>query len=186
MTTMVHGEIVRGSRVLLRDKRLGDAQADYRWRCDPELARYDATRPLTMDYQEYLAIYREEVLFPNPYRRSLTIEDEAGRHIGNIMYYNIDAMRGEAELGITIGVSQCRGQGYGGEAARLLVEYLLARMDFRRVYLKTLAWNRRAQRCFENAGFVECGRTYRGRNSFVLMECRREWLEPSAEQENGR
>ncbi len=186
MTTMVHGEVVRGTRVLLRDKRLGDAPDDYRWRCDPELSRYDATRPLTMAYQEYLAIYREEVLFPNPYRRSLTIEDEAGRHIGNIMYYNIDAMRGEVELGITIGVPQCRGQGYGAEAARLLVEYLLKRKDFGRVYLKTLAWNRRAQRCFGNAGFVECGRTHRGRNSFVLMECRREWLESSVEQEDVR
>ena len=186
MTTLVHGEVVRGTRVLLRDKRLGDAPDDYRWRCDPELARYDATRPITMAYQEYLAIYREEVLFPNPHRRSLTIEDEAGRHIGNIMYYNIDAMRGEVELGITIGVSQCRGQGYGAEAARLLVEYLLKRKDFGRVYLKTLAWNRRAQHCFENVGFVECGRSHRGRNSFVLMEYRREWMEPSAEQEDGR
>ena len=177
MTTLVQGEVVRGVRVVLREKRLGDAPDDYRWRSEPELSRYDAARPLSMTYQEYLALYREELLFPNPYRRSLAIENEAGLHIGNVMYYNIDTLRQEAELGITIGERQYWGRGYGTEAARLLVERLLGKRDFRRVHLKTLDWNRRARRCFEKAGFAECGRAYRSGNSFILMEVRREWLE---------
>lgn len=176
MTTLVHGEVARGARVLLREKRLGDALDDYRWRSEPDLSRYDAARPLTITYLEYLALYREELLYPSPYRRSLAIEDRAGCHIGNVMYYNIDALRQEAELGITIGERGCWGKGYGTEAVRLLVEYLLGRMGFRRVHLKTLAWNQRARRCFEKGGFAECGRVQRGGNSFVLMELRREWL----------
>lgn len=176
MTTLVQGEVARGARVLLREKRLGDAPDDYRWRSEPELSRYDAARPLTLTYQEYLALYREELLYPSPYRRSLAIEDEAGRHVGNVMYYNIDRLRQEAELGITIGERQYWGQGYGTEAVRLLVEYLLGKMGLRRVHLKTLTWNRRAHRCFEKAGFAECGRAQRGGGSFMLMEFRREWL----------
>jgi len=172
----VLGEVARGPRIVLRDKRLGDAVEDYRWRTDPELTRFDAAKPLAVTYHEFLAVLREEVLYPNPHRRSLAIEDEAGRHIGNIMYYNIDTLRQEAEIGITIGERGCWSRGYGAEAVRALAEHLLGVRDLRRVHLKTLDWNRRARGCFRKAGFVECGRAERGGYAFVLMELRREWL----------
>ena len=180
MTTLFRGEIARGERVTLREKRLGDAPSDYRWRSTPALSRYDAARPLTMNYQQYLALHREELLYPSPYRRSFGIEDNAGRHIGNIMYYNLDALRLEAELGITIGEPAYWGQGYGSESVRLLVAYLIERQGLRRVYLKTLDWNERARACFSSVGFVENGRASRSGNTFVLMEFRRESLENSA------
>lgn len=176
MTTLVQGEVARGVRLLLREKRPADGPDDYRWRSKPELSRYDAARPLRMPYQEYMALYGEELVQPNPYRRSLAIEDELGRHIGNVMYYNIDKKRQEAELGITIGERAYWGRGYGAEAVRLLIEHLIGREGFRRVHLKTLTWNWRAYRCFEKAGFALCGRVTRGGNSFHLMEFRREWL----------
>lgn len=179
MTTLVEGEIARGASVVLRQKRLGDAPNDYRWRSQPELARYDAAAPLTISFQEYLALCREEMLYPNPHRRMFAIEDRQGRHIGNIMYYNVDTLHQEAELGITIGDQRCWGRGYGTEAVRLLVQYLIGRLGLRRVHLKTLAWNHRARRCFQKAGFVECGRRERGGHTFILMELRREWLEGS-------
>jgi len=185
MTTAIHGEIARGDRVVLREKRLGDAHDDYRWRSEPELSRYDAARPLTVTYHEYLALYREDLLYPSAYRRSLAIEDEDGLHIGNVMYYNIDALRQEAELGITVGARDRWGKGYGTEAITLLAEYLLTKRGFVRVHLKTLSWNRRARRSFQKAGFVECGRTQRGDNSFVLMEFRREWLTEPDGSQNG-
>jgi len=182
MTTLVQGEVARGPRIVLREKRLGDAFTDYRWRSTPALSRFDAARPLSMNYQQYLALYREELLYPSPYRKSLAIEDESGRHIGNIMYYNIDTLHREAELGITLGETACWGRGYGTEAVRLLLEYLLGRLGFRRIYLKTLDWNERARRCFLSAGFAECGRASRGGNTFVLMECGQEWLELNADE----
>lgn len=183
MTTLVQGEVARGARVVLREKQLGDAPNDYRWRSDAELARFDAARPLTLNYQEYLALYREELLYPSPYRRSLAIEDEKGAHIGNVMYYNIDTFQQEAELGITIGERRCWSQGYGTEAVALLLERLLGRMGFRRVYLKTLDWNERAHRCFESVGFAVYGRGQRGENSFIYMEFRREWLDEVGERD---
>jgi len=175
MTTMLDGEVARGVLARLREKRLDDAGDDYRWRRAADLSRYDAARPLTMTYPEYLVFYREELRYPNRYRRSLAIEDETGRHIGNVMYYNIDALRQEVELGITIGEADCWGRGYGTEAVRLLVEHVIGTLGYRRVHLKTLAWNERAKRCFEKAGFVPCGHARRAGNDFVLMEFRREW-----------
>ena len=182
MTTLVQGEVARGPRVVLRDKRLGDAPADYRWRSTPELSRFDAARPLLLNYQQYLALYREELLYPSPYRHSLAIEDQNGRHIGNIMYYNIDTLHREAELGITIGEAGFWGRGYGSEATSALLEHLTGRLGFQRIYLKTLDWNERARRCFQKAGFAEYGRTSRGGNTFVLMECRQEWLALNANE----
>ena len=183
MTTLFYGEVARSDRVVLREKRLGDAPTDYRWRSTPALSRFDAARPLSLTYQQYLALYREELLYPSPYRRSLAIEDERGRHIGNIMYYNIDTLHREAELGITIGETECWGSGYGSEAIRLLLEYLLGRQGFLRIHLKTLDWNERARRCFQSAGFAEYGRATRGGNAFVLMECRQERLTSRNESE---
>ena len=170
MTTLAHEEVARGVKVVLRRKRLGDAVNDYRWRTATDLSRYDAARPLTSTYQEYLAFYREDLVFPSAYRRSLAVEDFGGRHIGNVMYYNIDSLRREAELGITIGEREYWGAGYGADAVRLLVDYLFHEQGFRRLHLKTLTWNERAQRCFESVGFIECGRADRGGNDFVLME----------------
>lgn len=177
MTTLVEGEIARGHRVVLREKRLGDAFNDYRWRSDPTLARYDAARPFSATYNEYLALYQEELRSPNPYRRSLAIEDFEGTHIGNTMYYNLDAIRREAEIGITIGDRRYWAKGYGSEAVRLLADYLLHRCGLERLHLKTLDWNERARAAFVKAGFVEYSRVQRGTTGFVLMELRREWLD---------
>jgi len=170
VTTTVAGEVARGDLVVLREKRLADARDDYRWRTDAELARYDAARPFTASFEDYLALYRDELTYPSPYRRSLAIEDHDGRHIGNVMYYNIDAVRREAELGITIGEREFWNHGYGTDAVKALAQHIFRVMGFRRVYLKTLDWNVRAQRAFEKAGFRVCGRSRRGGNLFVVME----------------
>jgi len=47
---------LRGARVVLRDKRLEDAEQDYIWRSDPELARLDAAYPLNMTFDRFLKI----------------------------------------------------------------------------------------------------------------------------------
>jgi len=177
VTTTIHGEVARGELVVLREKRLGDAPNDYRWRTDAELAHYDAARPFAATYHDYLALYRDELSYPSPYRHSLAIEDVDGRHIGNAMYYNIDTVRREAEIGITIGERDYWGRGYGADAVKTLVISIIEATGFRRVYLKTLDWNTRAQRAFERAGFRVCGRSRRGGNSFVVMEFLADWLD---------
>lgn len=177
MTTIIEDEIARGELVVLRKKRLGDASNDYRWRTDAELTSYDAARPFSSNYNDYLALFRDELLYPSPYRKSMAIEDMDGRHIGNVMYYNIDNIRREAELGITIGERSYWGKGYGRDAVITAVEHVFRSTGFRRVYLKTLDWNVRAQRAFERAGFRMCGRLRRGINTFVVMEFMASWLE---------
>ena len=177
MTTTVDGEVARGTMIVLREKRIGDAHNDFGWRRDPELARYDAARPFAATLNDYLALYRDELTYPSPYRRSFAIENTDGRHIGNVMYYNIDTIRREAEIGITIGDRDYWSRGYGRDAVRTLAEHIFRVTGFRRIYLKTLDWNMRAQHSFEKAGFRTCGRSRRGGNAFVVMEFISAWLE---------
>lgn len=173
MTAVVEGEVARGALVVLRAKTLADAEQDYEWRRDPELAAFDAARPYGGSLAEFKAIFADELSYPSPYRRTLAVEDMDGRHIGNVMYYNVDYQKREAEIGVTIGLREYWGRGYGTDLVRTFVAYIFAALRLERVYLKTLDWNLRAQRCFEKAGFRRYGTSRRGEYSFVLMEARR-------------
>lgn len=170
MTAAVEGELARGNLVILRAKTLKDAEQDYAWRRDPELATFDAARPFGGTFSEYLAIFGDELAYPSPYRRTLAVEDMEGRHIGNVMYYNVDYQRRDAEIGVTIGLKEYWGRGFGTDLIRAFLRYLFENTVLERIHLKTLDWNVRAQHCFENAGFRRYGQSRRGEYSFVLME----------------
>ncbi|MDP2948713.1 MAG: GNAT family N-acetyltransferase, partial [Chloroflexota bacterium] len=103
----------RGRRVILRRKRLSDAANDYSWRSDEELARFDAVPPLRTSLGDFTVSLLAQLRHPDPNRCSYAIEDEGGQHIGNVMYYNLREVPGEAELGVTIGDRRYWGQGYG-------------------------------------------------------------------------
>ena len=84
---------------------------------------------------------------------------------------------GTAEFGITIGDASERGQGYGTEAVRLLLDYAFTVLGVHNVWLDTPAYNAAALRAYEKAGFREIGRR-RGarvlageRYDIVLMDC---------------
>ncbi len=170
MNTSADDVVARGRRVILRRKRLSDAKDDYAWRSDEELARYDAVPPLRLSFSDFLASLQAQLRYPDAARRSYAIEDEGGRHIGNAMYYNLKEATGEAELGITIGDRRYWDQGYGSDAVQALVRLVFREKGLRRVFLHTLDWNVRAQRCFQKAGFVPRGPVQRDGHNFLLME----------------
>ena len=173
MTAAVEGELARGTLIVLRSKRIEDVDLDYAWRRHPELAAFDATRPYNGGLSEYLSILTDELTYPSPYRRALAVEDFEGNHIGNVMYYNLDRDKRETEIGITIGVREYWGRGYGTDLMAVFTDYLLNELAVERVYLKTLDWNYRAQRCFEKAGYRRTGTSRRGDYNFILMEIRK-------------
>jgi RimJ/RimL family protein N-acetyltransferase len=84
---------------------------------------------------------------------------------------------GTAEFGIAIGEMVDRGQGFGTEATRLMLDYAFSLLGVHNVWLDTLAYNVGAIRAYEKAGFREIGRR-RGarmlagkRYDVVLMDC---------------
>lgn len=172
--------VARGRRTIIRRKRMADAVDEYAWRRDPDLAGYDASTPVQASFEEYQRSWSFDLRFTDIARRSFAVEDEAGRHIGNVMYYNVDKLRREAEVGISIGDRRYWSQGYGADALEALVRTIFAGTALQRLYLHTLDWNRRAQRCFEKVGFSVCGTSWRNGHTFLVMELRREWSEARA------
>lgn len=166
-----------GRLVRLREKQVDDAERDYEWRKDIELAAYDATRPITMSYKTFVKTTTQELRNPSKYRRTYAIEEmEGGAHIGNVMYYGYDSLLREAELGITIGDRDYWGRGYGSDAVRTLLEFAFDELELRRMYLHTLTSNVRAQRAFHNAGFRPTRQVRRDGYQFERMEISREEL----------
>ena len=165
---------LRGNLVLLRSKRLEDAESDYKWRADPEVAALDAALPLTMSFQSYLRIFREQIARPTPGSDHFAIEALDGTYIGNCMYYDLDSVNKHAELGIVIGDRDYWSHGYGYESVTLLLGHMFGSTGLQRVYLHTLEWNERAQKCFGKCGFTPVKTVRRTGYVFLQMEVRKE------------
>jgi RimJ/RimL family protein N-acetyltransferase len=178
---------LKGARITLRDKRVEDAEQDYIWRSDPELARLDAAYPLTMSYERFLKVYQDQLKYPTPGSHHFATVNQDGKFIGNCMYYDLDSVNREAELGIVIGDRDHWGNAYGYDAVTTLLEFLFTERDLKRVYLHTLEWNERAQRCFYKCGFREVRKVRRMSYDFLLMEVLREdWMPVAKEQMDAR
>lgn len=170
-----------GGKTRLRAKILADAERDYRWQSDPETAYLDATEPPKMPFSRYLTEYREILSLPSPERRFFAIETLSGKQIGNCTYYGIDQQKGEAELGIMIGARQYRGKGYGTDAVTTLLGYIFKQTHLKKIRLKTLVDNPRAQQCFSKCGFAASGEKTIEGHHFLLMEIDRDrWLKQAA------
>ena len=165
-----------GKRITLRKKRLADAKDDYAWQTDPELVKLDAAFTLNMTYQQYVSEYTFELSYPNSKRHEFGIDTLEGEHIGNCVYYNVNQIEGKTELGIMIGNRKCWNKGYGAEAVNALLEHIFLKTSLESVYLTTLDWNLRAQKCFLKCGFSKCGQVTRDGYNFWLMAIdRKEW-----------
>lgn len=161
-----------GSKVRLRPKRLQDAARDYSWRRDAELCRLDAAAPISCSFEKFLNTYIQELHYPGKSLR-FAIETLDGKHIGNCSYFNMDETKGEGEMGIMIGDRAYWDRGYGTDAILISLNHIFSQTSLKRIYLKTLKWNARAQKCFRKCGFVPCGELIHRGHTFVIMEIQR-------------
>ncbi|MGH2532871.1 MAG: GNAT family N-acetyltransferase [Thermomicrobiales bacterium] len=132
-------------------------------------------RPLTPDWIE--TWYARHVR-GDPSCMVFTIwERDAWRPIGNAALQDLDFRGRSAELGLFIGEPECRGQGFGVEATRLLVDFGFNVLGLHSIMLRVYEYNLSARRCYEKAGFREFGR--RTQSQFmhgrfwdvIYMEC---------------
>ena len=166
-----------GGKVVLREKGLEDAWLDYLWRTDKEIARLDAAFPLKMTFQEFLRLFRDQLRYPTPASGRFGIDTREGRYIGTCMFYDLDSVNRQAEIGIVIGDREYWGRRYGYDAVVTLLDYLFSGGGIDRLYLHTLEWNHRAQRAFSNCGFSPLRRVRRNGLDFILMEIKKDdWV----------
>jgi len=175
--TPLHGSTIAGSKTRLREKKFSDVRNDYRWQADPELAKLDAAQVLVTSFSLYLLDYASALRRSLSNRYPLAIETLDGKHIGNCTCYDIDEKKSEAQFGILIGHRDYWDKGYGADAVNTLVDHVFRTTRINRLYLKTLDWNLRAQKCFAKCGFIPFGHLRRNGNNFTLMELKREqWV----------
>ncbi len=137
--------------------------------------------PLTMADLPKLAVWineREQVLFNAPYkpihenqhrewfetiqrRNDVVIFGirlrETNALIGVCQLCHINYIHRNAELQIRIGETAQRGQGYGTEAVKLLLDFAFKDLNLHRVYLHVFSNNLAALRTYEKTGFVKEG-----------------------------
>lgn len=77
--------------------------------------------------------------------------------VGRCCLREEDHFAGHASVGIALAAG-ARGQGYGTEALRLLVDFAFVRRNLRRLHLEVLADNLPAIASYRKVGFVEEGR----------------------------
>jgi RimJ/RimL family protein N-acetyltransferase len=103
------------------------------WSNDPELQKLLAGRSDTMF-------------------RAIHLAD--GRHVGNVWLADIDRRHRKAEVRVLIGDRPTMGGGAGSTAIDLMARHAFDTLGLHRVYAYVLAFNPRARRAFEKAGFV--------------------------------
>lgn len=155
-----------------------DLLPDYqRWLNDfAMLAMLDRRfRPITADWIER---WYERHASGVPDSMVFTIwEVDAWRPIGNAALQDIDLRNRTAEFGLFIGEADRRGQGFGTEATRLLLNFAFQVLGLHSVMLRVFAYNPAARRCYERVGFREFGRRRQGQFmngrfcDVVYMEC---------------
>lgn len=77
------------------------------------------------------------------------------RPVGSVYLRDIDRTHNKAEFGIFIGEKDALGQGYGTQAARLMIGYAFKELKLHKLMLRVLAENVVARRSYEKAGFVQ-------------------------------
>lgn len=82
----------------------------------------------------------------------------SGVPIGATGLHGIDFRNRSASFGIMIGEPSARGQGYGTEAATLMLDYAFNALGLHSVSLTVAEFNVAGRRAYHNAGFRECGR----------------------------
>ena len=161
---------IQGKNVILRSKKMEDVNNDFSWRTNEELSRLDATTPINLSIGEFRRYSKQEIDFPSPSSVRLAIDTIDGKHIGNMMCYDINTLMGECEIGIMIGDRDYWNHGYGFDSMVGLLDHMFTYRGMYKIYLHTLVWNTRAQKSFQKCGFtiIETVRKYG--YDFMYME----------------
>ena len=148
-----------GSNVLLRDLTIDDADQLDTWSADLQL------RGEFNQFGHDSSPVNREALAKGPFRGDrngeLIVERLAdGQPIGSVSWHRVAYGPNEGSAAWNIGISlipTARGHGYGGEAHRLLADFLFATTALDRVEASTDVENVAEQRALEKGGFVREG-----------------------------
>lgn len=129
------GPVIVTKRLILTRLRADDASTLFAYRSDPLVSRYQCWAPATLEDAIQFVESQERVLFDTPgtwFQFAIRLS-ESDRMVGDLgmRFPNEDAR--QVEIGFTIVPSSQR-MGYGTEAVRGALDYLLGRLGKHRVF----------------------------------------------------
>jgi RimJ/RimL family protein N-acetyltransferase len=146
-----------GERVALGPLRRELIPLYLRWRNDFYVQRTfgDLPAPITLERRtswfEDVAVDRDALWF------TIYVID-GWQPIGITDLFEIDYRLRNARFGMMIGEAGGRGQGYGTETVRLMLDYAFTALGLHNVMLSVSEYNLAGRRAYEKAGFKEFGR----------------------------
>ena len=143
--------------MVLRHHRREDLPDVRRWYRDPELARLTRYSLRPMSDEEIDRFFHGRLMSPESVAYAIDIR-ESSRLVGLTTFSNLDPDNGSVLFHITIGEPDAWGQGYGTEAAELMLWLAFERIGLHRVALSVFGFNDRAIRSYQKAGFTIEGR----------------------------
>ncbi|MEV6284888.1 GNAT family protein [Kribbella sp. NPDC051770] len=155
MTDFAYKPTLTGELVVLRVLDEQDFPAMKAAMDDPEVARLTGSHGAISDEKalEWMRTRKDQ-----PDRLDLAIVDKAtGQTVGEAVLNEYDEDNQACNFRILIGPSG-RNRGLGTEATKLIVGYGIEKLGLHRISLGVYAFNPRAQRAYEKAGFVVEGR----------------------------
>ena len=148
---------IEGRLVELRHHTPSNLPTVLRWYADPEIARLTrySTRPMATEEVE--RFFQSRLLSTESVAYGIHVR-HTGRLVGLTTFSSLDPDNGSVLFHITIGERDAWGQGYGTETAQLMLWLAFERIGLHRVGLTVFAFNERAIRSYEKAGFRVEGR----------------------------
>lgn len=133
-----------------------DAETESKWTHDPDYLRAlspDPAKPLSVPQikKRHEAEAKEQGNKLFRFALRTLAEDKL---IGFTRLHRIEWNNGVAWLELGLAEPDCRGQGYGTEALRLIVNYAFNELNLYRLNLALPGYNAAAQRFLERAGFT--------------------------------
>ena len=153
-----HQDTIVTERLLLRRWKLSDADALYKYACDPEVGPH-AGWPPHKNVEESKMIIRE--LFTNDYTWAVILK-ETNEPIGCMGYYpfgksNIEIGENDAEVGYWIGKPHWN-NGYCTEALQAMIHYCYEKKHFQTLWADFFVDNPASGRVMEKCSFTDTGK----------------------------
>lgn len=145
-------------RLLLRRWKLTDADALYKYACDPEVGPH-AGWPPHKSVEESKMIIRE--VFTNDFTWAVVLK-ETNEPIDCMGYYpfgksNIEIGKNDAEVGYWIGKPHWN-KGYCTEALQAMIRYCYEKKNFQTIWSDFFIDNPASGRVMEKCGFIDTGK----------------------------
>lgn len=157
-TLSVHGAVLRGKRVLLRPMTEDDWEYLHKWNNDPEVMELaDQGEFVEMELSDIQAIYR----WISTHAHCFIIEVD-GHPIGDCWLQRMNLKRiverfpdeDIRRIDLEIGEKELRGNGYGTETIKLLVNFGFGKESADAIFAVVSADNTRSLRAFQKCGFI--------------------------------